>query len=1370
MGLSVSFVENHRVVYSACTDKTEDSSVCLLMTKGSVSSILKSIKMNNYTTSGDGEARSRYSSVYSGIQARQHPADHERYGRSRTVDSSGRSYTDRYNGRTRYDRSQSRDMGRRYRNSGSVDRQEYFRSRYGGATEDRYYEVAPRDDYQRQGRYVYENRYVDDRYGFDNSGYGYFARPTAAYERPTAAYDRPRYGYEYQVYEQRPTAVYAAPPRRYNPSVYDSRYGVDRSHFEDRVHHDMQQGMRAVRFDRRRSSSIGREEMPRKESVRSEHLRRTRSLPPRQSEEAYYIRSRPSKDDINDGKEHESNERKFSRASSTKEVFEPARRHEEEARRESQMTRRESERAQEPRQSSSRRESEREQRIEFSDDVVKSSSRRESESREQLSRRESEVRDYDRREFEEDLENGNYRRESEGRPLSSSRRESEARQLTLSRRESERQDQLSVSRRESERQEQLSRRESEHQEQLSRRESERQEHFSLSRRESEKQDQLSLSRRESEGYQLSGSRRESEGRQLLSPSRESDGCQLSVSRRESEGRQLSHSRRESEGRQLSTSRRESEGRQLSTSRRESEGHSPARQQSLSRRESESRDRASSRRESQERVRSRTDSEQEQRRDSRRESESQRRDSRRESESQGPSSSSRRESRDQEASSSRRDSEALDDEVMERPLSRQGSSSRAESLHERKDSGEDLSDEEAQDIKLSVPVVARSRSQSRSRQGSDGELEPALRRESSERRVRRTVQFGSQFGGDRIPAPIPPYSEPRSNYPTSKDHTHKEDERTAVRSRELAVRATYDVMRRRYYEKSVDPSLNPTWLQRGGTTESSYNTAQVSDEVLRVEEVDFRCRENAKRHNTFDYEIVRDVEQPNPVYRRGATFVMDVTFREREFEASRDNVFLNFYFGPNPSVPKLTRVVLPIREDEEFQRAPYQWDAKLLAHDRRTLTVEVHIPASSPVGMWRCVVETSTREDSSARLQFRCPEDLYVLFNPFSKDDGVFMADEARRDEFVQNPSGKIYTGGYRNVRGRPWVYGQFDDCVLSAACVLLELSGLAHAERGNPVKVAKALTSMIRASRGAGGSEDRPVGLLEARYDDDYRGGNSPHLWTGSVQIIEEFLRLGAAPVKYGQCWVMTGLMTTLCRALGLPARPVTAFVSAVDAQDTLTVDRFIDRYGDIQEQQHGTSSGGQKDCVWSFRTWCEVWMQRPDLLAEYSGWQATDPCQSFLDDRNVIKGACGPCPVEALRRGDIGQRDDVDAFFSSMNAYVRYFYEDEESGWGYSPFRQFKHPISRYVITKSVGRLDDDGDDDCENLTSSYRDEDFTDEERFKTFNSCRGLKDCPSFEYQAAAHNWMEFDPNEVDDRNFDVEFSLEAPERVMVGQAFI
>ena len=72
-----------------------------------------------------------------------------------------------------------------------------------------------------------------------------------------------------------------------------------------------------------------------------------------------------------------------------------------------------------------------------------------------------------------------------------------------------------------------------------------------------------------------------------------------------------------------------------------------------------------------------------------------------------------------------------------------------------------------------------------------------------------------------------------------------------------------------------------------------------------------------------------------------------------------------------------------------------------------------------------------------------------------------MEDDEQRYEYVINDSGKVYTGGYKNVRGRPWIYGQFDDCVLPAACVMLEMSGLTHAERGNPVKVTRALSSMV---------------------------------------------------------------------------------------------------------------------------------------------------------------------------------------------------------------------------------------------------------------------------------------------------------------------
>lgn len=649
------------------------------------------------------------------------------------------------------------------------------------------------------------------------------------------------------------------------------------------------------------------------------------------------------------------------------------------------------------------------------------------------------------------------------------------------------------------------------------------------------------------------------------------------------------------------------------------------------------------------------------------------------------------------------------------------------------------------------------------------------RPNRERRVKiqekREICHEKIYTYDKMPPPIPPCTDLGTAYTASKGLKIDDDELSSAHNRGLAVRATYDLIRRQYYERTVDPTQHPAWLQRGEKSDTVSIISQGKEDTLRVNYVDFRCSENSKLHRTFEYELVQDDELPNPVLRRGQTFQMEIAFNDRSFNVETDSAHINFYFGPNPSVPKRTRVVLPISSNAQFSRVPYQWDVRMVEQDTsaNSVTVEVSIPSSAPVGIWRCVVETLIKEDVNSRVQYPCNEEIYIIFNPFNKEDSVFVESDEERYEYVINDSGKIYTGSYRNVKGRPWIYGQFDDCVLPAACVLLEMSGVSHAERGNPVKVVKALTSMIKSSRFTqqGPLDNEEAGLVEAKYDHTSIEGKSPHLWSGSVQIIEEFLRIGASPVKYGQCWVMAGLMTTLCRALGLPSRPATAFVSAADTQDTMTVDRYIDRFGDLQ--QDGPTSD-QTGSLWSFHTWCEVWMSRPDQLRSYSGWQATDPGRTFRDFRNTVKGSCGPCPVEALKAGDIGQRDDVDAFFSTMNAYVRYFYEDEESSWGYSPFKQFRHPVSRYVLTKSVGKVDDEGEADCTDITQNYRDDDkVTQADRFKVFNYCRGLKDLPAFEYQAAAYDWANFNPEQIDDRNFDVRFDFIPPESVMIGQAF-
>ena len=61
-------------------------------------------------------------------------------------------------------------------------------------------------------------------------------------------------------------------------------------------------------------------------------------------------------------------------------------------------------------------------------------------------------------------------------------------------------------------------------------------------------------------------------------------------------------------------------------------------------------------------------------------------------------------------------------------------------------------------------------------------------------------------------------------------------------------------------------------------------------------------------------------------------------------------------------------------------------------------------------------------------------------------------------------------------------------------------------------------------------NDDR--GVLVGNWSGDYTGGKSPTTWTGSVRILQEYNRT-KTPVKFGQCWVFSGI-TTSGECLGL--------------------------------------------------------------------------------------------------------------------------------------------------------------------------------------------------------------------------------------------
>lgn len=60
-------------------------------------------------------------------------------------------------------------------------------------------------------------------------------------------------------------------------------------------------------------------------------------------------------------------------------------------------------------------------------------------------------------------------------------------------------------------------------------------------------------------------------------------------------------------------------------------------------------------------------------------------------------------------------------------------------------------------------------------------------------------------------------------------------------------------------------------------------------------------------------------------------------------------------------------------------------------------------------------------------------------------------------------------------------------------------------------------------------NDDR--GVVSGRWDGEYSDGVAPTRWTGSVPILRRWSEGGGQKVRYGQCWVFTGVACTGMKA-----------------------------------------------------------------------------------------------------------------------------------------------------------------------------------------------------------------------------------------------
>lgn len=426
-----------------------------------------------------------------------------------------------------------------------------------------------------------------------------------------------------------------------------------------------------------------------------------------------------------------------------------------------------------------------------------------------------------------------------------------------------------------------------------------------------------------------------------------------------------------------------------------------------------------------------------------------------------------------------------------------------------------------------------------------------------------------------------------------------------------------------------------------------------------------------------------------IIRRGQTFQLEVELN-RPFDSDTDKLHLELKTGSLPLVSKGTHVIIPLVDHLEDQR----WEAKIVEQNDNKIKLSVNSPAKAVIGLYGLAVTTCSLKGDNATT-YSSPKNIVMLFNPWCEEDTVFLDDEDERKEYVLSDTGRIYYGTEKQIGARTWNFGQFHEGILEACLFVLEKSNVPPSGRGDAVNVVRVISAMINAQ------DD--FGVLVGNWSGDYSAGVSPAAWSSSVEILRKYHSSYGTPVSYGQCWVFSGVTTTVLRCLGIPARSVTNFQSAHDTDVSLTTDVYFDEKMEPLDYLN-------KDSVWNFHVWNDCWMARPDLPPGYGGWQAVD---STPQETSQGTFCCGPASVRAIRSGQVYHKHDTPFVFAEVNSDKIYWQRNLDGT--FSQIYSEKKAVGHCISTKAVGS------DERADITHIYKHQEDSEEERIAVETASR-------------------------------------------------
>uniref|UniRef100_A0A8D3D5S1 Protein-glutamine gamma-glutamyltransferase 2 n=1 Tax=Scophthalmus maximus TaxID=52904 RepID=A0A8D3D5S1_SCOMX len=454
------------------------------------------------------------------------------------------------------------------------------------------------------------------------------------------------------------------------------------------------------------------------------------------------------------------------------------------------------------------------------------------------------------------------------------------------------------------------------------------------------------------------------------------------------------------------------------------------------------------------------------------------------------------------------------------------------------------------------------------------------------------------------------------------------------------------------------------------------TEELENRSLDIERWNLECEFNNTDHRTD----LNGVDQL--IVRRGQPFTISFYLRSGHFQPGVSSLEFVAETGPQPSEEYGTRASFGLSANTDTSH----WSAAVISPPGDMVALSVCSAPDAPIGRYTLTL------GRSERIEF------ILLFNPWCPGDAVYMDNEQSLEEYVLSQDGIIFRGSVGRPISTPWNFGQFESGILDTCLRILDMNpkclknpGKDCSGRRNAIYVSRVLSAMVNCN------DDK--GVLLGKWTDGYEGGVSPMFWRGSVEILRNWDTQACQPVRYGQCWVFAAVACSISRALGIPCRVVTNYVSAHDTNSNLVIERYINEKA---EPIHS------KEMIWNYHCWVESWMTRPDLQSGFNGWQVCDPTPQ---EKSEGVYCCGPIPVRAIKEGELTFKYDAPFVFAEVNAdTITYTKKNDGS-------------ISKVITTTAVGQkisTKSVGSDAREDITHLYKYPEGSDEERdtFKKAN----------------------------------------------------